>query len=378
MEKLAEVVGEAVVAGPSYFSDPEKLRGLHHHLGILSALEIQAIGEFDQWDAGAADGAKNAASWLSHEFKEPVKESRRRVKSGRALRDLPIVAEAFADGKINRSHLDLIVGARNPRTEDAITKDQEYLVQQAIKSDFEDFARDLEYVKQSADPDGVEEEAAAQRARRDAYLEPVAGGMFFGKLIFDPISGTIVTDELHRLEQVEFEADWAEAKERLGRDPLVSDLRRTAGQRRADAFVEMATRSRTVPANGRRPAPLFTALVGLPVLEGRMCELANGLVVTPGSLLPWLDQAYIERAVFEPDGRVEVSESARFFTGATRRALEVRDRRCTHPYCNEPVERCQGDHIKLASEGGPTTQENGRLLCAFHNRLRNQRPPPDG
>ena len=25
---------------------------------------------------------------------------------------------------------------------------------------------------------------------------------------------------------------------------------------------------------------------------------------------------------------------------------------------------------------GPTTQENGRLLCPFHNRLRNQRPPP--
>jgi len=25
------------------------------------------------------------------------------------------------------------------------------------------------------------------------------------------------------------------------------------------------------------------------------------------------------------------------------------------------------------SKGGLTTQENGRLLCPFHNRLRNQR-----
>ncbi|MHB1721261.1 MAG: hypothetical protein ACYCV1_14270 [Acidimicrobiales bacterium] len=28
------------------------------------------------------------------------------------------------------------------------------------------------------------------------------------------------------------------------------------------------------------------------------------------------------------------------------------------------------------SQGGKTTQDNGRLLCAFHNRARNQRPPP--
>ena len=110
-----------------------------------------------------------------------------------------------------------------------------------------------------------------------------------------------------------------------------------------------------------------------------MCELAGGsrMVLSPGSLLPWLDQAYIERAVFTPNNRVEVSETSRFFVGATRRALEIRDRECTDPYCQEPVERCQADHILEWSQTGPTTQENGRLLCGFHNRMRNQRPPPD-
>ena len=55
---------------------------------------------------------------------------------------------------------------------------------------------------------------------------------------------------------------------------------------------------------------------------------------------------------------------------------------CTHPYCYEPAESCEGDHIEPWSQGGPTTQENGRLLCGFHNRLRIQRerkqarPPP--
>jgi hypothetical protein len=141
----------------------------------------------------------------------------------------------------------------------------------------------------------------------------------------------------------------------------------------------MATRSRTAPAAGTRPAPLFTVLVGYETMHGRMCELAGGsrMVLSPGSLLPWLDQAYIERAVFTPKNRVEVSETSRFFVGATRRALEIRDRECTDPYCHESVERCQADHIIEWSQNGPTTQENGRLLCGFHNRMRNQRPPPD-
>jgi len=117
-------------------------------------------------------------------------------------------------------------------------------------------------------------------------------------------------------------------------------------------------------------------LVDFPTLHGRVCELANGHVLSPGSLVAWLDQADIERAVFTPDRRVEVSAASRFFSGATRRAIELRDRRCTHPTCDEPAQRCEVDHILPWAMGGATTQENGRLLCGYHNRLRNQRPPP--
>jgi len=62
----------------------------------------------------------------------------------------------------------------------------------------------------------------------------------------------IVSSELIRLEAEMFEADWAGAKERLGREPHLDEAGRTAPQRRADALVEMATRSKSNP--GRRPA----------------------------------------------------------------------------------------------------------------------------
>ncbi|MEY2568465.1 MAG: hypothetical protein QOE35_2994, partial [Actinomycetota bacterium] len=170
--------------------------------------------------------------------------------------------------------------------------------------------------------------------------------------------------------------DWAEAKARLGHDPSVLDLPRTPAQRRADALVEMATRSRTAPANGRRPEPLFSVLLGDEALS-RLCELANGTVITPGSLLPWLDQAWIERIVFGPASRVlDVGEQRRLFEGATRRAVEVRDRECFHPSCDARADDCQVDHIEPHSWGGETTQDNGRLACGFHNRARHRPSEP--
>ena len=111
---------------------------------------------------------------------------------------------------------------------------------------------------------------------------------------------------------------------------------------------------------------------------GASVSSLSGSVISPGSLLAYLEGADFERAVFAPGQRVEVSVTARLFSGATRRAIELRDRTCTHPFCDVPAERCQIDHIVPYALGGQTTQENGRVLCGFHNRLRNQRPPPHG
>jgi hypothetical protein len=203
--------------------------------------------------------------------------------------------------------------------------------------------------------------------------------MWLGQLTLDPISGAIVGGELDRLEQVMFATDWAKAKAATGREPLLSDLARTPGQRRADALVEMATRSQMVAEGARRKGPLFSVLIDYQSAV-RVCELANGTVLAPGALLPWLTEAHLERVLFSPSRRVEVGEKARLFTGATRRGIELRDRECTHPYCDVEASKCDADHIIPWTAGGLTIQENGRMLCGFHNRQRNGRPgrpPPD-
>ena len=67
----------------------------------------------------------------------------------------------------------------------------------------------------------------------------------------------------------------------------------------------------------------------------------------------------------------------RTFRGILRKAVQVAHRRCAHPTCQEPIDTCEVDHIRESGQGGITGQDNGRLLCGFHNRARNKAPPPD-
>jgi hypothetical protein len=373
LDDLEAALEALIASGAANYGDGESMEKLHHFEARLGSFMTEATAAFEAGEEWAAAGAKTAAAWISSRCRVPRAAAKRRVRLARTLRHLPAVAQAWRDGAIGEDAARAIASARRHRTEAAMARDEETLVSQATALGFEDFSRALAYWKQLADPDGAEASELERRAARDVFLETSFSGMWLGQMTLDPLNGAIVANELNRLEHDLFEADCDEAKERFGRTAKIDELARTSGQRRADALVEMATRSASAPADATRPAPLFSVLVGYETLHGRICELENGTVVHPSALTSWMDSAYFERAIFSLGNRIDVSVRSRFFTGGTRRAIELRDRMCTHPHCYEPAETCQVDHIATYASGGETTQENGRLLCGFHNRLRNQR-----
>jgi hypothetical protein len=72
--------------------------------------------------------------------------------------------------------------------------------------------------------------------------------------------------------------------------------------------------------------------------------------------------------------------TARFFRGATRDAIVLRDRWCTYVSpngvrCRVPADECEVDHEIPVEEGGETTQENGRLRCPRHHSDRQRFQP---
>ena len=385
LDAFEDALDALMLSDAANYGDCASMERLHRLQSRFDAFVTDATAAFEVGEEWAVDGAKTASAWIASHCRVPRGAARRRVRLARSLRHLPECAEAWRAGAIGVDQAQAIASARRHRTEASMARDEGMLVDQATQMGFEDFYRALSYWKQLADPDGADAADEDRKNARNVFLEASFTGMWLGQMTLDPISGTVVAGELNRLEHDLFEADCAEAKERLGRTARIDELARTSAQRRADALVEMATRSRTAPADGIRPAPLFSVFVGYETLHGRICELENGTVLAPSALSPWMDSAYFERAIFTLANRVDVSVRARLFTGGTRRAIELRDRMCTHPDCYEPAESCQVDHIETYASGGLTTQENGRLLCGFHNRLRNQReakveqrqrPPP--
>ncbi|MGH9158268.1 MAG: DUF222 domain-containing protein [Acidimicrobiales bacterium] len=377
LEALRTAIDTLVAADPSVLANAEAIVALHRELSRMEAVTTRATAAFDatgEWQRG---GARTAGVWVAYRCNLPKSVAKQRVALGRSLHHLPVASAAWLAGDIASAHVSALAGATTAVTTQAMARDEQMLVDKAKALRFDSFRRVLSYWCDHADPEGSEDKAENQVEARSFHLSTTLGGTWVGDLVLDPVRGAVVSNQLKRIEQELFEADWAEARQRVGDGALATELSRTGTQRRADALVEMARRAGTAPVGGRRPEPLFSVLVNYESFAGRICELADGTVVSPGSLVRWLDEAWIERVVFDGPSRViDVGVARRLFTGATRRAVEIRDRECFHEFCDVPAEDCQVDHIEPYAAGGQTTTGNGRMACGCHNRGRH-RPPPD-
>jgi len=371
---LTGVVDALCATDPERLADRDAIKGLYRQLARLEAVVTRASASFDARRDWEADRARSAAGWIATSTHVPKAMAHRRVRLGRQLRLMDLVEKAWLDGDMGEAQVNLLARAHSPRRAETFTRDEEVLVSQARRLRYGQFCRALAYWCYRADPDGTEAEADEDYKARELYLCEGFRGMKVLNGTLDPIGGTILDDELRRITAELFDQDWAEAKERVGPGVCSLDLRRSPAQRRADALVEMARRAGATPQGSRMPEPLFSVLVNYESFAGTICELANGTAVTPGRLLGYLDQAWIERVVFGTPSRViDVGARRRLFTGATRRAVQVRDRECFNEFCDVPAEDCQIDHIEPYAAGGLTTQDNGRPACGFHNRDRHRR-----
>ncbi len=336
---------------------------------------VQAAGALDTSGAWAPEGAKSPAAWLQWRCRIQRGRAVTFLRCARELRSMPATEAALLAGHVTLEHVRLLVDARQ-LSPDAFADDEERLVRAADRLRVSQFEKALTYWKQLHEPDLVEQTAQEAFDARELSASRTMHDVVVVDALLDPIGGAIVLRELERLEQELWEADWAEARSRLGDAACEQDLCRTRRQRRADAMRTMAERSAAKPADAKEPRVLLHALVGEESLN-RICELSNGQVVTPGQLVQVLTKADVERVVFDgPSKVIDVGVRRRLFTGATRAAVLVRDRGCTHPSCDVPLDRCEVDHIQPYVAGGWTTQFNGEGHCAFHNRRKGRTPPP--
>ena len=248
VSELSAVVDKLVGLDPATLGDGETVVELHRQLERLTAVTTRATAAFDASGDWQADGARTAGAWVAARCGLPAASARRRLRLGRDLRHMAAVEAAWLAGDIGDAHVGLLSRARTPATAQAFGRDEDMLVGQARRLRFGTFARVLAYWTLRADPDGAEERARAQHDARRLHLSRSFGGTWVLDGLLDPVDGSIVAEELRRIDDELFRADWAEARERLGEEARAGGLARTAAQRRADALVEMAARSASAPA----------------------------------------------------------------------------------------------------------------------------------
>ncbi len=360
------------------------VEAINRRLRRLDHQRHRRTGELERSGMLLDLGYRTVAQWQRDTLHCSDHEAGRVGALSRALVHLPTVAKRWAAGDLDAEAARLVASARTEETEDAFDQWERTLADHAADLDHRSLRTVVRTWRIHADPDGTLDQRLQRE--RDAHVSTTFEGAVKADAMLDPVGGASFRDVFTALVDELFEADWAEAKERLGRKPLMSELRRTHAQRRADAIVEMAKRAHAHAApDGQEPKPLITVVTGLDALAGGLAELWGGAVLSPRQLADLLrDDPTIERFAFGGDAQpIGYNPAARLYTGRLRRAILVRDRTCTGRGCTQDTRRGAVDHIHPYSEGGRTTPTNGRGACHACNRSRPRRrfvgdpDPPD-
>ncbi len=156
-------------------------------------------------------------------------------------------------------------------------------------------------------------------------------------------------------------------------DAKAADDERTVAQYLADQVHARLTSDadgNTLVSTEIMVAVQVTTLAGLDDDPGATLDER---VLLPASVvreLAALEGTVFHRVVTDPFGGVlDVTRLGRFFTGALRTAVEVRDGGCQFPGCMRATARGEVDHIVPWPEG-LTSGDNGQKLCKRHHQLK--------
>jgi hypothetical protein len=363
----------------------------------LSGWWSMAAGELQARTGGAVTtddgGSRTVVSWLAEARRETPSAVGGQVRTSTALRSMPLVAEAVLDGVLTQAQaagLGRLVG-RIP--DEQLAETQPELVLVAKRLNPAELGRWVaELIATHCEP-ALDGEAETARGRR--FLQTSTdGALLRGRFAVALEDGETLLSAL----------------EPLARRQGLGDGR-SAGQRRADALVEVCEqvlRHGDLPdAGGQRPQlsyvlpadwaarqaekvacdgcftcaehrpPSFadTVAASLPGQLGVPAEHACAVGAwtgpqTRGRIEAMLCDARITRVLLDCVGQVRGLEALTdTVTPSQRRALAARDGGCVARGCTRPPANCDAHHLVARAEGGATSLGNLVLLCRRHHVL---------
>ena len=374
MSSWASVLGQLAELDPADL-DPadlsdEQLREMMPlaQVGInrLSAVLARVVAAGEARQVHRADGMVAMKSWLTGHCRISGRVAGDLVRDGRRLTELPGLAAAYAEGAVTPAHVAAITAAVTPArvavaaangidlgTTDAV------LTEAARVLGPEDTAKAVRRWVAGVDPDGtLDEDAGLLRVFRVAVS---SNGRVYLSGHLDAVGGEIVHAGLEALMN--------------GHRPAGD--RRPHAERMGDALVELARQAlnsgRLPDVRGERPQVRVSIDLMALCAERGAAGVAGGELPFAGPIGPETARrlacdAAVVGVYTGPDGLpLDVGRAQRTATAAIRRAVEFRDGHCVFAGCTAPAAWCDVHHVIHWVHGGPTSCENGALVCERHH-----------
>jgi len=322
----------------------------------IEAVNGEATRRFEKAGGYRADGSLGMVPWLRTHGKLSAGAAAEHLETARQLEQLPRTEEALARGEIGYQHAVAMARTAEHVGAAQVRKAESMLLKAAESMDpgqFVGVAKDFEH---QVDAESALTEGNRAHQRRYLQIGEAMNGLVRIEGQVTPDAGAIIRTAIEPY-----------AKPSRGDE-------RTAGQRMADALLEVCRRGGTglVSGNGGGPRPqlIITAAVDtLAGIDGAPAgQLEWGGTVSAETVRRLACDSAITRITGLGELEWEITHASRTIPPSTRRALVARDHHCVFPGCDRPAPWCDGHHLIFWADGGPTKLENLGLVCGPHHR----------
>ena len=339
-------------------------------LAAATAAWLRLIAEFDEGGGWHGYGIKSCAHWLSWQCGLAPGPAREHVRVARALRDLPLIEAAFADGRLSYSKVRALTRIAEPDSEESLLE----LALELTASQVERVVRHWRRADQYADDaPPIEPRQEFEHWWDDDGMLTVKirmatepGAAFLASI--ESMAERTARRERAQEKKARNQADDATGVESAEDDEIVVSRERTTARR----IAALTTLAEAAAAADRRagdpPRREVVVHVDADVLAddaaaGR-AYLEGGPALAPATVRRMLCEATIITMLEKDREPLAVGRKKRRATRAQRRALLRRDGGCARPGCPETrIERLHAHHMRHWLFGGRTDLINLVLLC---------------
>jgi hypothetical protein len=324
------------------------------------------VAEFDDRMGWAQWGLRTCAEWLAWRCGMSLSAAREKVRTARALRTLPTISAAFADGRLSYSKVRALTRA-------AHLHDEESLLDYALRATAPQVEERCRQIRNVA-PDSSHGAWRAWERRSCTLFRDEARGIMRMSVEVPIEQGELIARALQRAVETGDSVVGIEFTAMRPADGVRDSALESPGNgwraQQADALV--AIMKDYLCAAHTAAKPRSTADHYQVVLHADSSALHGGVgrcdlpidtikrLTCDGNLITIVED--------EMGAPLDVGRKRRTVTTALRRALWARDRHCAFPGCHN---RCYVDahHIEHWVDGGETSLTNLLLLCTQHHTL---------